>query len=80
MSANEGILKPEELAAAEAKHGITLREASDIVKRMCEEENTSTDSFNPMEREAILFLGACWKSGIITRELFYELVGKREPH
>lgn len=72
------ILKPNELAEAEKKHGITLAEASRIVKGIAQ-DSTSTEPFDPMEREAIIFLGACWKSGIITQELFEELCGMKVP-
>ncbi len=71
------ILKPKELAEAEKKHGITLEEASRIVKDL--QDDNSTAPFDPMEREGILFLAACWKSGIITQDLFEELVGMKVP-
>lgn len=73
-----GILKPEELTAAEKRHGLTLKEASDILKGI--RDSTSTEPFDPMEREAILFIGAAWKSGIITEELATELFGAKLPH
>jgi hypothetical protein len=71
------VLKPKELAEAEAEHGLTLLEASEIVRGM---DQNSTDPFDPMEREAIVFLGAAWKSGIITAEYFDELIGRRPAH
>ncbi len=75
----EGILEPEKLAEAERKHGITLREAADIVKGLREKTGPERfERFDPMEREAILFLGACWKCGYITKELFDELYGSTE--
>jgi len=71
------VLKPEELAQAEAQHGLTLLEASEIVRGM---DQNSADPFDPMEREAIVFLGAAWKSGIITQDYFDELIGRKLPH
>jgi hypothetical protein len=71
------VLKPEELVRVETEHGLTLLEASEIVRRM---DQDSSGPFDPVEREAIVFLGAAWKSGIITQGYFDELIGRKLPH